>query len=149
MALIDPLLDPSNLFVSVILTLSPIIILFLPYLFTRRKDENLFAIIFNRAYLGFIVFYLAYFIFPSILNALVSNPTQYMDQEYYPVTGTNEYTTTWDSAAVDKETINDILTAIGLPGTPLLIKYLFQHFINSVVNLSPNALSLHPACRLW
>jgi hypothetical protein len=57
-----------------------------------------------------------------------------MDQEYYPVTGTNEYTTTWDSAAVDKETINDILTAIGLPGAPLLIKYLFQHFINSVVN---------------
>ncbi|MFX0122864.1 MAG: hypothetical protein ACFFAE_04445 [Candidatus Hodarchaeota archaeon] len=134
MALIDPLLNPVNLFISLILTFSPIIILFLPYLFTRRKDENLFAIIFNRAYLGFIVFYLAYFIFPSILNAIVPNPTQYIDQEYYPISGTNEYSTTWDSATVDKETINDILTSIGLPGVPLLIKYMFQHFVNSIVN---------------
>ncbi|MFX0014628.1 MAG: hypothetical protein ACFFB2_05735 [Promethearchaeota archaeon] len=134
MAWIDPLMDPVNLFVSLLLTFSPIIILFLPYLFTRRKDENLFAIIFNRAYLGFIVFYIAYSIFPSILNAVVPNPTQYLDQEYYPVSGTYGYTTVWDSAAVDEETINDILTAIGLPGMPLLIKYMFQHFINSIVN---------------
>ncbi len=134
MALIDPLLDPVNLFVSLLLTFSPIIILFVPYLFTRRKDENFFAIIFNRAYFGFIVFYFAYFIFPSILNAIVPNPTQYMDQEYYPVIGTNEYSTIWDSAVVDEETINGFLTSIGLPGLPLLVKYMFQHFINSIVN---------------
>ncbi|UCG03524.1 MAG: hypothetical protein JSW11_05925 [Candidatus Heimdallarchaeota archaeon] len=134
MALIDPLLDPVNLFVSLLLTFSPIIILFVPYLFTRRKDENFFAVIFNRAYLGFIVFYLAYFIIPSILNAIVPNPTQYMDQEYYPVTGTNEYSSIWDSSAVDEETLNDFLTLIGLPGIPLLVKYMFQHFVNSIVN---------------
>ena len=134
MALIDPLLDPVNLLVSFLLTFSPIIILFIPYLFTRRKDENFLAVIFNRAYLGFIVFYLAYFIFPSILNAIVPNPTQYIDQEYYPVTGTGEYSTVWDSAAVDEETMNDVLTSIGLPGMPLLVKYMFQHFINSIVN---------------
>jgi hypothetical protein len=134
MALMDPLLDPVNLLVSLLLTFSPIIILFVPYLFTRRKEENVFAIIFNRAYFGFIVFYLAYFIFPSILNAIVPNPTQYTDQEYYPVIGTSEYSTIWDSAAVDNETTNALLTSIGLPGLPLLIKYMFQHFINSIVN---------------
>ncbi|MFW9906605.1 MAG: hypothetical protein ACFFFH_20020 [Candidatus Thorarchaeota archaeon] len=134
MALIDPLLDPVNLSVSLLLTFSPIIILFIPYLFTRRKDENFFAVIFNRAYFGFIVFYLAYFIFPSILNAIVPNPSQYVDQEYYPVTGTGQYSTVWDSAAVDEETLNAFLTSIGLPGIPLLVKYMFQHFINSIVN---------------
>ncbi|MFX1505166.1 MAG: hypothetical protein ACFFDC_03535 [Promethearchaeota archaeon] len=134
MALIDPLLDPVNLMVSLLLTFSPIIILFIPYLFTRRKDENFFAVIFNRAYFGFIVFYLAYFIFSSILNAVVPNPSQYIDQEYYPVTGTSEYSTVWDSAAVDEETVNNFLTSIGLPGIPLLVKYMFQHFINSIVN---------------
>ncbi|UCG89965.1 MAG: hypothetical protein JSU57_05750 [Candidatus Heimdallarchaeota archaeon] len=138
MVSIDSLMVPINLFTSLLLTFSPIIILFLPYLYTRRKDENILAIIFNRAFIGFIVFYLAYFIFPSILNSFVPNPTQYMDQEYYPVSGTEgwegTYSTTWDSAAVDEETINSILTSIGLPGLPLLVKYMFQHFVNSIVN---------------
>ncbi|MFX1516481.1 MAG: hypothetical protein ACFFC6_09230 [Promethearchaeota archaeon] len=134
MALFDPLLDPVNLLVSLLLTFSPIIILFIPYLFTRRKDKNFFAVLFNRAYFGFIVFYLAYFIFPSFLNAIVPNPTQYIDQQYYPVTGTGEYSTIWDSAAVDNETLNNFLLSIGLPGIPLLVKYVFAHFVNSIVN---------------
>ena len=134
MALYDPLLNPANLLVSLLLTFSPIIILFIPYLFTRRKDEKFLAVIFNRAYFGFVVFYLAYFIFPSVLNAIVPNPTQYIDQQYYPVTGTGEYSTIWDSAAVDSETLNDFLTSIGLPGIPLLVKYVFAHFVNSIVN---------------
>ncbi|MFX0210168.1 MAG: hypothetical protein ACFFDT_29570, partial [Candidatus Hodarchaeota archaeon] len=130
MVIIAPLMDPINLFASLLLTFSPIIILFLPYLYTRRKDGNILAIIFNRAYIGFIVFYLAYFIFPSILNAFVPNPTQYLDQEYYPVSGTGvwegEYTTRWDSAASPIQAT--------IPGLPMLVRYLFQHFVNSVVN---------------
>ena len=125
MVSIEPLMNPVNLFFSLILTFSPIIILFLPYLFTRRKEENLVAVIFNRAYIGFIVFFLAYFIFPSILNSFVPNPTQYLDQEYYPVSGTGrwggEYSTTWDSAASP--------VAATLPGMPMLIRFLFQHFV--------------------
>ncbi|MFX1285179.1 MAG: hypothetical protein ACFFB5_16100 [Promethearchaeota archaeon] len=124
------LMDPINLFASLLLTFSPIIILFFPYLITRRKDENIFAVIFNRAYIGFIVFYLAYFIFPSILNAFVPHPTQYMDQEYYPVSGTGvwegDYTTIWDSAASPVQAT--------IPGMPMLVRYLFQHFVNSIVN---------------
>jgi len=130
MVSIEPLMNPVNLFFSLILTFSPIIILFLPYLFTRRKEENLFAVIFNRAYIGFIVFFLAYFIFPSILNSFVPNPTQYLDQEYYPVSGTGrwggEYSTTWDSAASP--------VAATIPGMSMLIRFLFQHFVNSIVN---------------
>ncbi len=129
MVSIDPLIDPVNLFASLLLTFSPIIILFFPYLYTRRKDENILAIIFNRAYIGFIVFYLAYFIFPSILNSFVPNPTQYMNQEYYPVSGTGdwqgEYSTTWDAATEP--------VGATFPGI-MLIRYLFQHFVNSIVN---------------
>jgi len=126
MAIIDPLMDPSNLITSVLLTFFPIIVLFFPYLFTRRKDENLLAIMFNRGYIGFIVFYIAYFIFPSILNAFVPNPNQYMNQEYYPVPGTNQWSTEWDSAAT-------VRTGTIFIPVPLIVKYLFQHFINSVV----------------
>ncbi|MHA2246511.1 MAG: hypothetical protein ACXADY_16335 [Candidatus Hodarchaeales archaeon] len=126
MALLDPLLNPVNLLVSVLLTFAPIIILFFPYLFTRRKEENLFAIIFNRAYLGFVIFYLGYFIFPSFLNYIVPNPTQYMDQEYYAVPGTSGYSTKWDSAASPD--------SVTIPGVPMLFRYVFQHFINSIVN---------------
>ena len=126
MALIDSVMNPVYLLASVILTLSPVIILFFPYLYTRRKSENLIAIIFNRAYLGFVVFYFAYFIFPSILNAFVPNPTQYLDQEYYPVSGTDSYSTVWDSAASPE--------AATLGGVPMLFRYLFQHIINSIVN---------------
>ncbi|MFX0186019.1 MAG: hypothetical protein ACFE95_23290, partial [Candidatus Hodarchaeota archaeon] len=126
MALIDPLMDPSNLITSVLLTFFPIIVLFVPYLFTRRKDENLLAIMFNRGYIGFIVFYVAYFIFPSILNAFVPDPNQYMNQEYYPIPGTNQWSTEWDSAAIVRT--GDIYIPV-----PLIIKYLFQHFVNSVV----------------
>ncbi len=125
MVSIDPLMEPTNLFVSVLLTFSPIIILFFPYLYTRRKGENLLAIIFNRAYIGFIIFYFAYFIFPSFLNYIVPNPTQYLDQEYYSVPGTNDYSTKWDSAASP--------AAVTLPGVPMLFRYLIQHFVNSIV----------------
>ncbi|NHJ00635.1 MAG: hypothetical protein EAX86_00775 [Candidatus Heimdallarchaeota archaeon] len=118
--------DSLNLVASIVLTLTPIIIPFFPYLFTRRKDENLAATIFNRAYLGFIVFYICYFIFPSILNSFVPNPTGYLDQEFYPVPGTNSYSTIWDSAAIVR------FGTIYIP-VPLLIKYLFQHFLNSIV----------------
>ncbi len=126
MALLDPLLNPTNLLVSVLLTFTPVIILFFPYLFTRRKEGNLLAIIFNRAYLGFVIFYFGYFIFPSFLNYIVPNPTQYMDQEYYPVPGTSGYSTEWDSAASPD--------SVTIPGVPMLFRYLFQHFINSIVN---------------
>lgn len=126
MALLDPLFDPTNLVATLILTFSPIIVLFFPFLFTRRKEDNLIAVIFNRGYLGFIVFYIGYFIFPSLLNSVVPNPTQYLDQEYYPVLGANGYSTEWDSAATP-----ELAT---IPGVPLLIRYLFQHFLNSIVN---------------
>ncbi|MHA2074591.1 MAG: hypothetical protein ACW97X_08225, partial [Candidatus Hodarchaeales archaeon] len=122
MALFD---DPTNLLFSFVVIFLPVIIFFFPYLYTRRKDENLLAIIFNRFYMGFIIFYIGYFVFPSILNSLVPNPNQYMNQEYYPVPGTNGYSTEWDTtASPDNATI---------PGVPLLIRYLIQHFINSIV----------------
>ncbi|WP_455140146.1 hypothetical protein [Candidatus Hodarchaeum mangrovi] len=126
MAIIDPLLDPFNLIISFFLSFSPVIILFLPYLLTRRKNENFIAILYNRAYIGFFVFYLAYFIFPSILNFLVPNPTGYLNKEYYSVPGTNQWTTVWDSAAVVR------FGLIYLP-VPLLIKYLIGHFVNSII----------------
>ena len=74
---IDLFTDPTNLVISIILTFSPLIVLFLPYLYTRRKTDNFFATIFNRAYIGFIVFYVAYFVFPSILNSFVPDPNQF------------------------------------------------------------------------
>ncbi len=126
MALLDPLINPTNLIASILLTLSPIIILFIPYLFTRRKNENVIAIIFNRGFIGFFVFYLAYFVFPSILNYFVPNPEQYMSQEYYPLSGTGQWSTIWDASAIVSA------GQIYIP-VPLLIKYLFQHFLNSVV----------------
>ncbi|MHA1330461.1 MAG: hypothetical protein ACTSR2_05220 [Candidatus Hodarchaeales archaeon] len=49
-----------------------------------------------------------------------------MDREYYPVPGTNQWSTEWNSAAIIK--IGEIFVPV-----PLLLKYLFQHFINSVV----------------
>ncbi|MHA1542674.1 MAG: hypothetical protein ACTSQH_06835 [Candidatus Hodarchaeales archaeon] len=122
----DILLDPINLVISLLLTFSPIILLFLPYLYTRRKSENFIAIIFNRAFVGFVVFYIAYFIFPSILNSLVPDPNQFLDQQYYPVAGTTQWSTIWDSGSIITE------GAISIP-IPLLIKYLFQHFANSIV----------------
>jgi hypothetical protein len=64
------------------------------------------------------------------LNAFVPNPSQYLDQEYYPVSETGkwggEYSTTWDSAASP--------VAATLPGMPMLVRYIFQHFVNSIVN---------------
>ncbi|MHA2095825.1 MAG: hypothetical protein ACW98F_14485, partial [Candidatus Hodarchaeales archaeon] len=123
---IDLLTDPINLVVSVVLTFSPLIILFLPYLYSRRKTEKFIAIIFNRAYVGFVVFYIAYFIFPSILNSFVPDPNQFIGQEYYPVAGTSGWTTVWDSESVITQ------GAISIP-IPLLVKYLFQHFFNSIV----------------
>jgi hypothetical protein len=122
----DILLDPINLIISLLLTFSPIILLFLPYLYTRRKSGNFIAIIFNRAFVGFVVFYLAYFIFPSILNSLVPDPNQFLDQQYYPVSGTTQWSTIWDSGSIITQ------GAISIP-IPLLIKYLFQHFANSIV----------------
>lgn len=126
MTSIDLLTNPINLLISILLTLSPIIILFLPYLYTRRKSENFIAIIFNRAFIGFVIFYFAYFIFPSILNSLVPDPNQYLDQQYYPISGTTQWSTIWDSGSVIT------LGAISIP-VPLLVKYLFQHFVNSIV----------------
>ncbi len=126
MTRIDILTDPINLLISLLLTLSPIIILFLPYLYTRRKSENFIAIIFNRAFIGFVIFYIAYFIFPSILNSLVPDPNQFIDQQYYPVPGTTQWSTIWESGSVITQ------GAVSIP-TPLLLKYLFQHFANSVV----------------
>ncbi len=123
---IDLLTDPINLVVSVLLTFSPLIVLFLPYLYTRRKTENFFATLFNRAYIGFVIFYIAYFIFPSILNSFVPDPNQFIDQEYYPVAGSSGWTTVWDSESVITQ------GAISVP-IPLLVKYLFQHFFNSIV----------------
>ena len=122
----DILLDPINLVISLLLTLSPIILLFLPYLYTRRKSGNFIATIFNRSFVGFIIFYIAYFIFPSILNGLVPDPNQFLDQQYYPVAGTTEWSTIWDSGQIITQ------GAISVP-IPLLIKYLFQHFANSIV----------------
>ncbi len=125
MALFD---DPTNILFSIIVTFLPLIIFFFPYLFTRRKDENLIAIIFNRFYIGFIIFYIGYFVFPSILNSLVPNPNQYLSQEYYPVPGYNGYqfSTEWDTtASPDNATI---------PGVPIIIRYLVQHLIISIVN---------------
>jgi hypothetical protein len=48
-----------------------------------------------------------------------------MSQEYYPA-GSNQWSTEWDSAAII--TTGDIFVPI-----PLLVKYLFQHFVNSIV----------------
>ncbi|MHA1932799.1 MAG: hypothetical protein ACW96X_09685, partial [Promethearchaeota archaeon] len=126
MTSIDILTDPINLVISLILTLFPIIILFFPYLYTRRKSGNFIATIFNRAFVGFVVFYFAYFIFPSILNSLVPDPNQYLDQQYYPVSGTTQWSTIWDSGSTITQGV------ISIP-IPLLIKYLFQHFANSIV----------------
>ena len=126
MTSIDLLITPINILISLLLTLSPILILFLPYLYTRRKSENFIAIILNRAFIGFVIFYIAYFIFPSILNSLVPDPNQYLDQQYYPVAGTTQWSTIWDSGSVIT------LGAISIP-VPLLLKYLFQHFVNSIV----------------
>ncbi len=123
---IDLLSDPINLVISLILTFSPLIVLFIPYLYTRRKSENFIATIFNRAYVGFVIFYIAYFIFPSILNSFVPDPNQYIDQEYYPIAGSSGWTTVWDSESVITQ------GAVSVP-IPLLIKYLFQHFFNSIV----------------
>ncbi|PWI49680.1 hypothetical protein CEE45_00700 [Candidatus Heimdallarchaeota archaeon B3_Heim] len=126
MTSIDPLTNPMNLLVSIVLTLTPLIVLFIPYLYTRRKSENFLAIIYNRAYIGFVVFYIAYFIFPSILNSFVPDPNQFIDQEYYPIAGTSGWTTLWDSESVITQ------GAISAP-IPLLIKYLFGHIANSIV----------------
>ncbi|MHA2108574.1 MAG: hypothetical protein ACW99R_12760 [Candidatus Hodarchaeales archaeon] len=126
MTSIDLLTNPMNLLVSIILTLTPLIVLFIPYLYTRRKSENFFATIYNRAYIGFVVFYFAYFIFPSILNSFVPDPNQYINQEYYPIAGTSGWTTLWDSESVITQ------GAISAP-IPLLIKYLFGHIANSIV----------------
>ncbi|MHA2031815.1 MAG: hypothetical protein ACW99Q_20745, partial [Candidatus Kariarchaeaceae archaeon] len=126
MTSIDLFSDPINIVISIILTFTPLIFLFLPYLYTRRKSDNFIAILFNRAYIGFIVFYIAYFIFPSILNSFVPDPNQYLDQKFYPVPGTSQWTTIWDAGAVSSQ------AAISVP-VPLLVKYLFQHFANSIV----------------
>ena len=123
MALFD---DPINIIFSLIVTLLPLIIIFFPYLYTRKKDENLIAIIFNRFYIGFIVFYIGYFVFPSIINSFVPNPNQYMTQEYYPIPGTNGFSTVWDT------TVSPANATI--PGIPIIIRYLVQHLINSLVN---------------
>ncbi|MHA2223751.1 MAG: hypothetical protein ACXAC8_00885 [Candidatus Hodarchaeales archaeon] len=132
MALID---NPINIVFSVLLTFSPIIILFIPYLFTRRKEDKFLAIIFNRAYIGFIVFYVAYFIFPSILNFITPNPNQYLDQPYYQIGDTGQWSTEWHSEAVVKESALSLAGLFGLVGIPfpLLLEYLLQHFVNSIV----------------
>ncbi|MFW9778974.1 MAG: hypothetical protein ACFFE8_08995 [Candidatus Heimdallarchaeota archaeon] len=126
MDLFDPLSDPLSLTVSVVLSLSPLIVLAIPYLFTRRKKDNIRATIYNRGFIGFCVFYLAYFIFPSFLNALVPNPSAYLEQQYYPISNSNQWSTVWDSEAIIQT------GAIFIP-IPLLVKYLFQHFVNSIV----------------
>jgi len=123
MALFD---DPMNIIFSLIVTFLPLIIIFFPYLYTRKKDENLIAVIFNRFYIGFIVFYIGYFVFPSIINSFVPNPNQYMTQEYYPIPGTNGFSTVWDT------TVSPANATI--PGVPIIIRYLVQHLINSLVN---------------
>ncbi|MFX0151560.1 MAG: hypothetical protein ACFFAJ_12310 [Candidatus Hodarchaeota archaeon] len=131
MAYVDALANPTNLLTSILLTFFPLIVLFFPYLYTRRKDENIIAIIFNRGYIGFVVFYIAYFIFASILNAFTPNPNQYMTREYYQVPGTDQWSTEWDSAAVVREGV--ISWTHFLP-IPLLGEYLFQHTLNSITN---------------
>ena len=126
MTSIDLFSNPINIVISIFLTFTPLIILFIPYLYTRRKSDNFIAILFNRAYIGFIVFYIAYFIFPSILNSFVPDPNQYLDQEFYPIPGTSQWTTIWDAGVISTQ------AAISVP-IPLLVKYLFQHFANSIV----------------
>jgi hypothetical protein len=56
----------------------------------------------------------------------VPDPNQFIGQEYYPVAGTSGWTTVWDSESVITQ------GAISIP-IPLLVKYLFQHFFNSIV----------------
>lgn len=48
-----------------------------------------------------------------------------MEQQYYPISGSSAYSTVWDSAAEVKGGT--------IPFVPLLIRYLFQHFVNSIV----------------
>ena len=106
--------DPTNLIFTFVVVFLPLIIFFFPYLYTRRKDDNLLAIIFNRFYIGFIIFYIGYFVFPSILNSMVPNPNQYMNQQYYPVPGTNGFSTEWDTTANPE--------AATIQGIPLLVR---------------------------
>ena len=126
MTSIDLLTNPMNLVVSIFLTFTPLIVLFIPYLFTRRKSDSFLAVLYNRAFIGFIIFYLAYFIFPSFLNSLVPNPNEYLNQEFYPTSSSGEWTTIWRSDEII--TVGTIALEI-----PLLVKYLFGHFANSIV----------------
>jgi hypothetical protein len=125
MANIDLLTNPVNLLISILLTFLPLILLFLPYLYTRRKSDHFLAILYNRAFIGFIIFYIAYFIFPSVLNSFVPNPNQYLNQEFYP-TSTGQWSTIWYSDEIITQGI------VSIP-IPLLVKYLFAHTANSIV----------------
>lgn len=116
----------TEIIFSIFLILIPVIIASIPYLlYTRRKEEKFWTILYNRMFMGFIAFYFMYFIFADILNSFVQNPDFYLQNEFYSSNPSgSSYSNVWQA---------DMVISMGLISIPipLLFKYMFQFTVNS------------------